>query len=463
MSRQYWSNIVCSKSYIGPIVVPPSTTPTPTWLVGQPINTWIPVNDVSTNGSKLITMTDLSAQVAAGLCDSSFNLVNLATLDGATHSPAGHPTGNPRQRIFAYSGGALKVDGSEMLIFGGGGAGAYAGNDIRGFRLEDNVPTWKTRTTPTDVKQGGVPGTAGAGNLWTDTYNWIVHQYYRNGQPNARHSYRQLQFNDATNTAYLFGCSNSWEFDTGTMYGVDHVPLQLGVPWTPGTDDTHSATPGYVGINHPNIPEIDTNFGWVQKNSNTGEVYYPGADKINSFNPTTNTWTLVMGRSDGVHGNMPSTGTGRAITAYDSNHNRMLRISWSTSHGGSGVHSTIDLNGSKSWITATLSDVTSGSGYAAAITNNNSNGCGLVYDPVLNKYLYFMDDQLIYTITYVSGSSYVVDLLFSTPAPFPAGCSVLDGGTVPAAIWSRMQYIPNLKGVAFVLASNQPVYFVRTA
>ena len=125
------ANLVVASAYIGPMRGVSGgqgpVTGTPLWLQSKPVNQWIAVP-----GTEL-TASTCAAQAAAGLTDSLCRDIGY---------------GDPRRGILAYSGGALKKSGSEMLIFGGGGGKAWAGNDIRGLRLEDDAPAWRTLVTP---------------------------------------------------------------------------------------------------------------------------------------------------------------------------------------------------------------------------------------------------------------------------------------------------------------------------
>ncbi len=86
----------------------------------------------------------------------------------------------------------------------------------------------------------------------------------------------------------------------------------------------------------------------------------------------------------------------------------------------------------------------------------------MVYDPGIDKFLLFQDDGFIYTITYVSASEWSVDRLPLTGvAPAVGASGIHSGGS--CAVWGRMQYVPNLRGVCIIQAYNKPAYFVRTA
>src|SRR6185369_4312741 len=138
----------------------------PRWMQGVPVNQWTAIPGTALSGM------DCSAQLAAGLTNPRFQDIGY---------------GDPRRGILAYSGGALKTDGSEMLIFGGGGAGAWAGNDVRGLRLEDDAPIWRTRVNPTVA--------AHVASRYAPPAPYML-----DGKtPSARHSYWSPQFIDAKN------------------------------------------------------------------------------------------------------------------------------------------------------------------------------------------------------------------------------------------------------------------------
>ena len=83
-----------------------------------------------------------------------------------------------------------------------------------------------------------------------------------------------------------------------------------------------------------------------------------------------------------------------------------------------------------------------------------------MFDSVLNKFLLFQDDGFLYTITKVSLGSWAADRLALTGSP-PAAMHSASVGY--PAIWGRMQYVPNLKGVCIIQAYDRPAYFVKTA
>lgn len=398
--------LVVAKSYIGPMQLAATATGllagAPAWLNGVAVNEWCAIP-----GTALSAGTDLSAQIAAGLTDTSLKSIGF---------------GHPRRGIMDFSGGTLKSSGSEMLIFGGGGAGAWAGNDVRGLRLEDNVPRWHTVVNP-------APSSA----VWPKGASAPT-AYMKDGTPNARHSYWQPQFVDSTDTFMTFGCANEWQMDAIETNDVNSVPLHGA--WKPAGS-------------HPDIPAKRGYDGsWVCRHPATGQIYAATQFTVQRFDPAANAWQMVVN-----HGG--SAGVDRGVGAIDPLRNILLRIGSAKSDTVHNAPVTIDL-ATGAWTDAAFSGP-----FASAIATYTYS-VGLVYDIVLKKFLLFQDDGFIYTITFVSKSEWSVDCLALTGISPVAGASGVHSGG-PCAVWGRMQYVPNLRGVCIIQAYNKPAYFVRTA
>jgi hypothetical protein len=395
--------LVVARGYIGPMpsgaVGTGQTGATPAWLNGVPLNQWCAIP-----GTELIASTDLSAQIAAGLTNATFENIGF---------------GNPRRGIMDYSGGTLKSNGSQMLIFGGGGAGAWAGNDVRALRLEDDAPQWHTVVNP-------APATA----VWAKAASAPT-AYMKDGTPNARHSYWQPQFIDSTDTFMTFGCANEWQMDMIETNDVNSVAL--GGAWDPaGTHPSIPAARGYDG-------------SWVCKHPVTGQIYAATNFSILRFDA--NTWQIQAS-----HGG--TSGVDRGVGAIDPAHNVLLRIGSAKNDTVHNAPTTINL-GTGVWTDAVFSGP-----FASWIMGYY--GAGFVYDSRLGKFLLFQDDGFIYTITYVSDSEWSVDrLALSGTPPIVRASGIHSGG--PCAVWGRMQYVSNLGGVCIIQAYDQPAYFVRTA
>lgn len=397
------ANLVVASAYIGPMRGASTggsqgpTTAIPLWLQSKPVNQWIAIP-----GTDLIAST-CAAQAAAGLSDGLCRNIGY---------------GDPRRGIMAYSGGTLKKSGSEMLIFGGGGGRAWAGSDVRGLQLEDDAPTWRTLVNPAPVSVVP-PATAPAQPYMLDGTT-----------PNARHSFWQPQFIDATDTFMAFGCVSTWS-SSGQFYVVDSVPMSSGRWDAPGT--------------HPPVPvRRGWDGNWACKHPVTEDVYVSGATGVSKWSRASNSWSTVWQTT--------RTDVDRATAAIDPRGSGiLLRIG---SFGAPNVPVAIDL-GTGAATVATLSGP-----YAAAVNVGGYFAAGLVFDSVLNKFLLFQDDGFLYTITKVSLGNWAVDRLPLSGSP-PA---VMHSASVGyPAIWGRMQYVPNLKGVCIIQAYDRPAYFVKTA
>jgi len=369
----------------------------PRWMQGVPVNQWTAIP-----GSALSGM-DCTAQLAAGLTNSRFQDIGY---------------GDPRRGIVAYSGGALKTDGSEMLIFGGGGAGAWAGNDVRGLRLEDDAPVWRTRVNPTVAAK--VPSRYAAPAA-----------YMLDGRtPSARHSYWSPQFIDAKNRFMVFGCAITWASDTGQFYVVDGVAVDTGVWDAPGT--------------YPDIPlRRGWDGNWTCKHPVTEDVYVSSASAVSRWTRAKNAWSTLWQST--------RTDVDRASAAIDPTGNgTLLRVG---DYGSPNVPVAINLATGAAAVGSFTGP------YAGAISIGGYYAAGLVYDKGLGKFLLFQDDGHLYAITRVSVATWSVDrMVLSGTAPD----ALHSAGAGLPAIWGRMQYVPNLDGVCIIQAYDRPAYFVKT-
>lgn len=370
----------------------------PRWMQRIVVNQWAAIADTA-----MATM-DCAPQVEAGLTNAQCHDIGF---------------GDPRSGIFAFSGGALKTSGSEMLVFGGGGAGGWAGNDVRGLRLEDDAPVWRTRVKPSshaNVIPRNMPATP----------------YMRDGvTPNARHSYWSPQFIDRQNKFMSFGCANTWNSDTGKFNVVDEVVLETGVWDAPGKHPPFPNARGWDG-------------NWVCKHPVTEDVYVAGASTVSKWSSARDQWSMLW--------TTQRTDVDRATTAIDpAGGGTLLRIG---NYGPPNTPVAIDLaTGSAT--------VGSFSGpYADAINIGGYFAAGLVFDRGLGKFVLYQDDGYLYAISRVSSRIWRVDRLPLTGRP-PDSAHSAEPGLV--AIWGRMQYVPNLRGVCIIQAYDRPAYFVRTS
>lgn len=365
----------------------------PAWLSGKPLFEWIAIA-----GTEHANMIDFSEQVKAGLTNSAGQNIGY---------------GSPKSGIFAYSGGTLRKEGSEVLIHGGGGAGAWAGNDVHGLSLEADQPSWRTRIKPAPVSEVWARGTPATPTM-------------RDGTPNAQHSYYSPVFIDATDKFMTFGVNNVWQIDNGLFRNVFSAPL------TSGQWDTSAR--------HPNIPQAaGYDAYWICKNPVNEDVYVSTYSNVEKYSVAANSWTNIIQNESGCD---------RGVGAMDPGRNVLLKI------GLSGAFRVKDLATSAKVFQA----VTRSGPYADSIPSGYN--AGMEYNPDLDCFVLFLDDGHLYTLRYVSLTEWSVDrLALSGTAPEYKHSGIHGGGF---KIYGRMRYVPNLHGIVIIQAFDRPAYFVRT-
>jgi hypothetical protein len=383
----------------------------PAWLTGTPLLQWIQIP--GTAMQSITSSPDYSKIVGAGL------------------APADGSYGNPQSGIYAYSGGTLK-GGSTMLVFGGGGAGAWAGNEIRALDLSVDMPRWR-------IPVGPSPSSA----VWNRfAAGQTSHVYMKDGKPNARHSYWGPQFIDShgsfANSFFIFMCGQVWETDADMTFPYQQTVDSLdwsGATWrAPGT--------------HPYIPANRTWAGaWTCKHPATEDVYVATHSTVQKWSPSTNAWTKLCDSVPDI--------THRGMAAVDPSAERILRLGWATGGVGSAFNAhAIDLATGALTIGAVNGPATNRivfDGYHAV-------GGGFVYDPGLRAFLLFQGNGSLLKITPSGATDWYVDYLSTTGTPPPVDTSL---GMEQLA--GRMQHVASLRGVCILFQPGQDAYFIRTA
>ncbi len=383
----------------------------PTWLAGVPVLQWtqIPRTAMTTIGSS----PDYSKITSAG----------LAPVDGSY--------GNPQSGIYAYSGGTIK-GGNTMLIFGGGGAGAWAGNEIRALDVSADAPGWR-------IPVGPSPSSA----VW-DRYapGRTSHVYMQDGKPNARHSYWGPQFIDShgayANSFFIFMCGQVWETDADMPFPIQQTVDSLD--WSSGAWRAPGA--------HPYIPANRTWAGaWTCKHPLTEDVYVGTYTTVQKWNPLTNTWTKLCDVAADI--------THRGMAAIDPNTETIVRLGWATGAVGTAfnVHAINITTG-----TLTVGSLAGPAVGSIVIDGFAAIGGGFVYDLGLKCFLLFQGNGVMLKITPSDGNSWYVDYLATIGAPPPVDVSL---GSSQLA--GRMQYVSALRGVCILFKYDQDAYFVRTS
>lgn len=514
----YFGAVAVGTQYIGPMGVAPA------WLAGKAANTWIQI----ANTALAAQTRGMDKLVARGLCAPATASIPY----GSVHPPWTENDGSAnnltpgRQHIMDYSGGALRASDSTFIIFGGGAAGGWPGNDIRGIKLEDDAPAWDVLSPAnqiTDAYQlwsrinttvmgigtqtlynGGVgswpsgsyPAYNHSGTPATRKTDGSVDSYTGaaatdplaappttnsgsvDGLPISRHSYKSVYYRATDNALWIFGETNNWPDDAGakwfdTTHGppIDRFSFAANAwdaPYAHGTFPTTTAGSNMFGLRfmHPTTERL-----YICWNSAV----------LWEFDPSSATWRIIVNRA-----NQPaaSSGMAYAIGAVDPKRNKILFLGY-YSGGAAPINATIDLNtphGSDggTWTTAILSGPYASTliGPTQIVGPLRTGNIGLsqpganaipnpVYDPNLDKFLIFLDDGYLYTITYVSDAEWSVDRLAITNGGVVGQSPVVGGSeqhtSAYIGIWSRFQYVPNLKGVVVCQAYDQNLWFVRTA
>ena len=383
----------------------PPTSKVPKWLQNKAVNEWVSIQRTA------MSDYDLSVINAAGL------------------NPGQWEYGSPVKGIFAFSGGTVK-GGNTLLIFGGGGAGGWAGNEVRALDLSQDAPRWTTLIPPSN-----------ANAVWsnrTGSPEKVSHPYMKDGKPNARHSYWEPQFIDASGEFMAFGCSNVWESDNGQWKNVDSYNLARGAWNPPGTN-----------------PDLPWNRGWdgnlIVKHPVTEDVYAFFQEKICVWRHLTNAWSDLCSPS-------PFGRWDKTFGAVDHHTNSILIIGKAI--GGRLAHRIDCKNG-----VITGGDLVGP--YSKEIVDSinvvaqSDNASGIAYDPGLRAFLVYQCTQKMFKLT-PRGNDWYVDILPLTGTP---PLNVPDCG----GLWGRFQYLPTLRGVVIMQPGpnggpwNQNTFFVKTS
>jgi hypothetical protein len=305
--------------------------------------------------------------------------------------------------VFAYSGAALRESDSKLIFFGGGHFDSST-NVVYGVTLSDNAPTSVV------LNAGSSPNTA------TDV------EYQADGKPSARHTWGDLQVDNATNRMVTMECINPYGNSGIYRNARDGFDLSTNT-WLPaGTYGNAPFADGYATIANSSAKDALGNIIWWEEAGSNLYKMTPGS---------TATMSLVSSSMP------PSTYNG--CLAYDSTRNRFITFC----NGNSPVR----IDGTTYAVT---SIAFSGSSSAA------NTGSYWAYCPERDSFL---------GITYTGGSVVVYECNASTFA-----ISVLSvSGSAPVAAadgvnncYGRWGYAPRLRGIYFAPQVSSNVYFFRT-
>jgi hypothetical protein len=310
--------------------------------------------------------------------------------------PALGATG-PNSKVIAWNGFSIDTRDSSVYSAANGGHNDYAGNEVNSIRLSDNAPAWIESRAATPASQ--VVASA---------------SHYADGRPTSRHTYYGAVFNEVRGRAMTF---------SGSQWGNGYL--------TPAVDGFNPVARDWDAPgSYPNVP-FGCQGAAIATQPSTGNVYTFCNWSIDRWNSASNTWTKVNGNSS-VYGQ-------GAATAFDSRRNRILIIG-----GTNNEHSMLDT------ATNTVQAVSFTGAGAPAMRGT---GNGMVYDPLLDAYLYRTADAGA-TVYRINAQTFQVDILTTS-----------GGSSVPAStngVYTRFLYVPQLKGVAYFPAYPGNAWFLRT-
>ena len=371
------------------------------------------------------------AQIANTAMTTIRSSPDYARIQGAGLDPGDGSFGDPQKGIYAFSGGTIK-GGTTMLVFGGGGAGAWAGNEVRALDLSDDVPIWR-------IPVGPSPASA----VWNRfAQGRSSHVYMQDCKPNARHSYWGPQFIDShgpfANSFFIFMCGQVWETDADMAF-----PDQQTVDSLDWTTRTWRA-PG----THAFIPANRTWAGpWTCKHPATEDVFVATYTTVQKWSALTNAWTKVC--------DAPADITHRGMAAIDPDTDTILRLGWSTGAVGAAFNAhAIDISTGR----LTVGPLTGPAVNSIVVDSFAAILGGLVYDPGLRCFLLFQGNGRMLKITRAADQSWYVDFVEIAGTPPPVDTRLGQG-----ALAGRMQYVAALKGVCILFDYRQNAYFVRTS
>ena len=390
-------------------------------LAGQDLPRWL--TDSGRAGTINQWYRIPNTKIAADLSKAPYIARGLLGADGAAIG-----LGSPA-KITHFSGAALRKSGSWLLVTGGGGAGAWAGNDWIGLKLNTEAPKWETLVLPSPASE-----------VWPrrpDPRNYF-HNYMRDGRPNARHSYWSPQFFDGRDWFVLMGTTNVWEIDMG-MWGNINIAY-----W--GTRE-YEMDPAK---RPPDLPaKRDYDGEWIVKHPVTEDVYWPAGENIYRFDQRSLTWSVW-------HKDVRS--FSRMGAQIDPVKNLFLLLG--RYKDNDGVALTFDIR------TGALFENTKLVGPHAQSLKGLGPKAGFVFDEGLGTFVWFEDDGHLYTIAYRGMETGVhqwrVDRLPTTGTPPAPGGTIVNSGGSPS-VWGRMRYVPELKGIVLLTRTDSDVFFVRTS
>jgi hypothetical protein len=322
-------------------------------------------------------------------------------------------SGGTISKVLAWIGWSLDQRNSRLYSVSNGGHDNYWGNEVDMCDLEQDAPAWSELVTS---------------SLQADVT--LNSDRYADGRPASRHSYYTQQFIESLNRAVMVGVgSKSKSGNPGASFDAFNPSTNLF-----DAANTFASLPFGLSGN-----------GWtVAKHPTTEDIYsWAVNDRVYKWTKgTPGSWAAISGFT-------PNTAEGGAVAAIDPT--RGASGTMLVAGGAAPLHHTVDLaTGAFTAITFTGTD--------AAQVNSGYVDMGLIYHPVLDKFLAIRGEAGC-PISVVDPVSFDVTRL-----------SVTGNGSLPEAhdvfgakaVYTRALYVPNLSGIVWGPQFNENLWFLRT-
>lgn len=343
-----------------------------------------------------------------------FQWITLPSLSASQVLPNPLPPGitGIRSVTDAWSGAALRQNGSYYILHGGG-HGDYAGNEIYALQLSLDNPQW-TR-------------------IWGPTPNAeiVPNQYYYGDSPPAPasiHSYYALAYDDQDDVFMRFMRGQYILPNFGR--GIDGI--RWGAPnWEQNQNNTIWP-----------LPPQAWKWGQGQCKDPSGNVYFVNSWNRFVWNRRANAWSTPISNSRYA---VQSSGC-----CFDSRRNTI----WS--FGGSYAAGSVKTGQAYMWDVSTNREslLSLAGPSASAIDGLNANNSGAAYDPVADLVFVITGDSNVYVF---NPSTQAVTRASTTGASLPNTTA-----STANSPWGKFQYVPQLGGVVIQPTWKSATMFMRT-
>ena len=310
----------------------------------------------------------------------------------------------------AYSGGCIAAATSELVVMGGGHSD-YCGNEIYSLNLSDNAPSWYQWFPPSQALANSSSSGSGV-------------PYNLDNTPAARHTYWNIHFINSRNKLYTFLAQAVWGNGNGKFATVDSCAYRARA-WDP------------MGTN-PNAPSAGAfDLGMIKDASENIWYHDSASGELYKWTAATNSWTTVANVN-------VAQGDGQPYCC-DTKRTRMVRTANGPTPAG--------------WLN--LGNPSAGFNNVTMSGTITPSVGGLVYDPVVDCFWYLPYAQgstaVLYQINPTTWTVTTAAVTGSVPG------NQTSGGPGDGYFHGRFNYVPNLKGLVFMLDNQTNVYFMRTA